>query len=192
METNPESDLIRQAQSGDMGAFTQLVRRHDREVFALAARYVQSADDAKDIFQEVMIKVFRGLPGFRFRSEFSTWVYRITVNVCLTYRGRSQRAHHVSLDPHAEYADEAGSGAAELRSEDGGPDDVAMNADTADHVRRALQTLSPKQRMVFTLRHYEGRSLKDIAHALACTEGTVKRYLFMATRKMRDQLQDLL
>jgi RNA polymerase sigma-70 factor (ECF subfamily) len=189
---NPEADLIRMAQSGDMNAFTELVQRHDREVFALAARYVQSAEDAKDIYQEVMMKVFRGLPGFQFRSEFSTWVHRITVNVCVTHRKRSRRALHVSLDPDVNHAAGADATTMELRSKDGGPDDVAMNADTADHVRRALQDLSPRQRMVFTLRHYEGRSLKDIAHMLVCTEGTVKRYLFMATHKMRDQLQHLL
>lgn len=192
METDPEADIIRQAQSGDMGAFARLVQRHDREVFALAARYVQSADDAKDIFQEVMIRIYRGLPGFQFHSEFSTWVHRITVNVCLTYRGRSQRFAHVSLDSTVENPDGAASGAAELRSKEGAPDDAAMNADTAEHVRRALLTLSPRQRLVFTLRHYEGRSLKDIANSLVCSEGTIKRYLFDATRKMRDQLQDLL
>jgi len=67
-----DNELILKAQAGDMGAFTELVQRHDRNVLALAARYVNNVEDAKDIFQEVMIKVYRGLPGFQFRSEFST------------------------------------------------------------------------------------------------------------------------
>jgi RNA polymerase sigma-70 factor (ECF subfamily) len=93
-----DNELIRKAQTGDMGAFSELVLRHDRAVLALAARYVNNAEDAKDIFQEVLIKVYRGLPGFQFRSEFSTWVHRITVNVCLTYKARSKASRHISLD----------------------------------------------------------------------------------------------
>jgi len=187
---NPETDLIRKAQSGDMGAFTELVQRHDSAVFALAARYVQSAEDAKDIYQEVMIKVFRGLAGFQFRSEFSTWLHRITVNTCLSHNSRSKTALHVTLEPFREQGEHSHS--QDLRFAGDGPDAAAVNADIAEQVQRALRLLSPKQRMVFTLRHYEGHSLSEIAQALRCTEGTVKRYLFVATRRLRDHLHELL
>lgn len=93
-----DNELILKAQAGDMGAFTELVQRHDRNVLALAARYVNNVEDAKDIFQEVMIKVYRGLPGFQFRSEFSTWIHRITVNACLTHKRRSKSSLHLPLD----------------------------------------------------------------------------------------------
>ena len=81
----------RKAQQGDILAFEQLVYRHDKKVLSIAARYVTSADDAKDIYQEVFLRVYRGLKKFRFKSEFSTWVHRITVNVCLTHRSPLDR-----------------------------------------------------------------------------------------------------
>jgi len=188
----PETELVRKAQSGDMSAFTELVQRHDRSVFALAARYVHSAEDAKDIYQEVLIKVFRGLPGFQHRSEFSTWIHRIAVNVCLSHRGRGKHALQVPLDAGTGHDENSHSAVRELHSNDGGPERAAIDADTAEHLRRAIASLPPRQRMVFTLRHYEGQSLKEIAGVLRCSEGAVKRYLFMATRRLRDQLHNLL
>lgn len=188
---NTDFDLVRKAQTGDMSAFTELVRRHDREVLALAARYVCNAEDAKDVFQEVMIKVYQALPGFQFRSDVGTWIYRITVNTCLTHKKKMSRSSlHVPL--HRENGgDGSGRISHELHVSDDGPDHAAAREDAAAHLERALLALSPRQRMVFTLRHYEGRSLKEIAGILRCTEGTVKRYLFTATRRMRLQLEGL-
>jgi len=184
-----DTDLIRKAQTGDSIAFNELVQRHDRIVFALAARYVNSADEAKDIFQEVMIRVFRGLPAFRFESEFSTWLHRITVNVCLSHRKATRSSAYTPLNA----SDDGETGAdRDLQATTRSPDDAAIDSDTARHIQTALQSLSPRQRMVFTLRHYEGQSLKEIAGTLQCTEGTVKRYLFTATRRMREQLHELL
>jgi RNA polymerase sigma-70 factor (ECF subfamily) len=189
-----DSDLIRKAQSGDMAAFTTLVQRHDRAVLALAARYVSSAEDAKDIYPEVLIKVFRGLPGFRFESEFSTWVHRIAVNTCLSFKrgGKGRNAVIVSLEHRDEYRDTSVAPALEHNSEEDRADRRAVNSDTAELIQKALSSLSPQQRIVFTLRHFEERPLKEIAQTLKCTEGTVKRYLFTATRRMRSQLQALL
>jgi RNA polymerase sigma-70 factor (ECF subfamily) len=187
-----ESDLIHKAQSGDMMAFTELVRQHDRAVFALIARHVNSAEDAKDVFQEVMVKVYRGLARFELRSEFATWVHRIAVNVCLSHRSRARNAQHVSINAPGDDQDSAESHVPELTSTAAGPDQEAIHTDMWRHVEGALQSLSPRERMVFSLRHYEGRPLREIAGTLGCSEGAVKRYLFDATRKMREQLQHLL
>jgi RNA polymerase sigma-70 factor (ECF subfamily) len=183
-----DAELIARAQAGDAGAFTELVRRHDRAVFALAARFVSSAEDAKDIYQDVMVRVYRGLAAFRQESSFSTWLHRITVNVCLSHRDRRGQVNHIPLDSADDSQEEATGPVSRERA----PDDSAMAAETAGHIRRALEALSPQQRMVFMLRHYEGHSLKEIAAALRCSEGTVKRYLFVATRRMRDELRHLL
>jgi RNA polymerase sigma-70 factor (ECF subfamily) len=182
-----DHDLILKARDGDMAAFSELLHRHDRNVLALAAQYVDTAEEAKDIFQEVLIRVYKGLPRFEFRSEFGTWVHRITVNVCLSHRRRTSKGVHISLDQAAEEDHPL----QQLQSNDHGPDHVAMDADTARHIQNALQALSPRQRMVFTLRHYQGHSLKEIAQTLRCTEGTVKRYLFTATQRMREQLEGI-
>ena len=187
--TMEDTELVRKAQQGDMLAFEQLVFRHDKNVLSIAARYVTSADDAKDIYQEVFLRVYRGLKRFRFRSEFSTWVHRITVNVCLTHRSRRRRTtmQTLLLDDRGE---EDGETHGEIRDPAGGPDEQAVDADISSSIERALQSLSPKQKLVFTLRHLGGYKLSEIALMMNCMEGTVKRYLFTATRRMRDQLKD--
>lgn len=180
------TDLIRKAQNGDPVAFAELVQQHDRTVFALLARFVRSAEDAKDLYQEILVKVYRGLPGFRFQSEFSTWVHRIAVNTCLSHRSRRVRGSAGADSRPDEYREE------DIPSTDPSPVEAAVAGETARRIEEALGVLSPRQRMVFTLRHYEERSLKEIATALGCTEGTAKRYLFDATRRLRDELGDLL
>ena len=186
--TMDDVELVRKAQQGDVFAFEQLVFRHDKKVLSIAARYVTSADDAKDIYQEVFLRVYRGLKKFRFKSEFSTWVHRITVNVCLTHRSRRRRTMQTLLLDDRNEEDSEGHG--EIRDPAVGPDHQAVNADISSSIEKALGTLSPKQKIVFTLRHFEGYKLNEIAVVMNCVEGTVKRYLFTATRRMRDQLKD--
>jgi RNA polymerase sigma-70 factor (ECF subfamily) len=186
--TPADTDLIRQAQTGDLSAFEQLVHRYDRRVLTIAASYVQSSDDAKDIYQEVFLRVYRALPKFELRSEFSTWLYRIATNVCLSHRSRSRRHRHVSLDgggdedadnPHAAQTVELSV------APDVGRREIAMR------VREALKALSPRQRLVFAMRHYEGYKLREIAELMDVAEGSVKKYLFEATSRLRSQLGDL-
>jgi RNA polymerase sigma-70 factor (ECF subfamily) len=186
-----DTELVRSAQQGDMNAFEQLVYRHDKEVFAIAARYVNRAEDAKDIYQEVFLRVYRGLSKFRFQSEFSTWLYRITTNVCLTHQDRRKKNFPLlhDYDPDGDAADSRSLSA----SSDPGnsSDQQTLNSEISQRVQQALSVLSPQQKLVFTLRHYEGYKLKEIAGMISCSEGAVKKYLFTATQRMRQQLRDL-
>ncbi len=182
-----ETDLIVRAQAGDMSAFEELVFRHDRQVLGIVARFVSSSDDAKDLYQEVFLRVYRGLKGFRFQSEFSTWVFRITTNLCLSHRARQKKIPFVVLEDRHQAENDGG----HMQAGDVPPDERTMNVEIAMHVEQALNSLSPKQRIVFTLKHYQGYTLKEIASMMGCMEGTVKRYLFNATRRMRDQLKDV-
>ena len=186
-----DRDLILKAQSGDDGAFEQLVFRYDRQVLNIAASYVNTAEDAKDVYQEVLMRVYRGLKKFEFRSEFSTWLYRITTNVCITHRSRRKRHSHTSLDQEMESEDSQPHSLSDTLPGDAVTDQHAMNMEITLHVQDALRQLSPKQKMVFTLRHYQGYKLKEIADMMECTEGTVKKYLFTATQRMRDQLKEV-
>jgi len=188
-----DRELIDNARNGDMRAFEQLVYRYDKRVFGIAARFVTSSDDAKDIYQEVFLRAFNGLRRFEAKSEFSTWLYRITMNVCLTYH--AQRKHR------SRWLGPGGSGngdgdeevqRAEAVSSDPSPEQHTSDREVAARVEVALRVLSPKQKMVFTLRHYQGYKLREIASMMKCTEGTVKRYLFSATQRMREQLADVL
>ncbi|HTR82665.1 MAG TPA: sigma-70 family RNA polymerase sigma factor [Bacteroidota bacterium] len=186
-----DTELILKAQQGDFSAFEQLVFRYDKQVLTIAARFVSNSDDAKDIYQEVFLRVYQGLRRFKMQSEFATWLYRITTNVCLTHRSRRKRNAHVSLDGDYEEGDGEAQSHPAARSHDPLPDQHVIDQEIALHVREALTSLSPQQKMVFTLKHYEGLKLREIADAMQCSEGTVKKHLFTATQRMRERLKSI-
>ena len=183
-----DNELVMRAQKGDPRAFEELVKRYDRRVLGIARNYVNDLDEAKDIFQEVFLRVHRALDRFRLEAKFSTWVYRITTNVCLTHRKRQAARPHLSIDQELENPEESGS---RLEAELATPAEserYAYSSELGDSIREAMESLSPQQRLVFALRHYEGYKLREIAEILECAEGTVKKHLFTATRRMRVQL----
>ena len=183
-------ELIQRAKRGDAAAFEELVFRYDKQVLGIAARYVQSSEDAKDIYQEVFMRVYRSLPRFQFKSQFSTWLFRITTNVCLTHRSKRKRHIHTSLNQDSE--DEHTGAVAEALTETRAADRQAERTDMSIHIEQALGRLSSKQRLVFTMKYYDGYKIREIADMLGLADGTVKRYLFSATRKIRLSLQDLI
>lgn len=185
-----DTELIQLAQKGNMTAFEQLVQRYDEKVLSIATTYANNVDDAKDIYQEVMIRVFKGLPRFQFRSEFSTWLYRVTTNACLTFTAKRKKIAHQPLQEEGDQDDDRRSVSYRML-EDSSAEQRTIDTEIAAHVQDALDSLSPQQRLVFTLRHYEGYKLREIAGMMDCAEGTVKKYLFTATRRMRDQLQGI-
>lgn len=189
MSALSDTDLINKAQDGDESAFNELVCRYDRNVLALTLKYVNDRDDAKDIYQEVFLRVFRGLKNFKFKSEFSTWLYRITVNVCLTFikSGKKQSMIRINSDMENDDIDYI------VGSDDkaNSPDELLSRNEFTDNVKEALEKLSPKQKMIFVLKHFEGYKIREIASMIDCGEGTVKKYLFEANHKLRDQLSEL-
>jgi RNA polymerase sigma-70 factor, ECF subfamily len=183
-------ELIQSARSGNLDAFQALVFRYDRNVLSIAVRYAQNSEDAKDIYQDVFIRVYRNLGSFKQQSEFGTWLYRITTNVCISYyRSRKKytamyHAHEMNGKDVTEISHERGNG-------DGTPHEAMMSTEISARVSNAVNLLSPQQKLVFTLRHYEGYKLSEIAKFMKCTEGTVKKQLFTAIRRLRGELQDL-
>lgn len=177
-----DTELIDRANQGDSAAFEELVFRYDGTVLAIASHFTQNSDDAKDIYQETFLRVYRGLRNFKCNSEFSTWLYRITTNVCLTYSAHRRRHESVYT---------TGTDDIETAVVDGNSDDRLFGNEIKDRIALALQQLSPRQKMVFTLRFYQGYRVKDIAEVMECAEGTAKKYLFEATQKMRTHLHDL-
>ena len=183
-------ELIIQIKKGNMEAFDQLVQRYDKRVLTIAAGYVNSADDAKDIFQEVFLRVYKGLPKFENRSEFATWLFRITTNVCLSHRSRAKQHQHASLDQHHDRENGCMGGIADVLKDDATADRRLHDNEISTRVEEALKSLSPRQRMVFTLKHYDGYKIREIAEMMKCGEGTVKKYLFEATARLRTQLNE--
>jgi len=186
-----DTELIMQTQRGNMDAFEQLVQRYDKRVLTIAAGYVDCSDDAKDIYQEVFLRVYKGLPKFRYKSEFSTWLFRITTNVCLSHRMRGRRHSHISLDQNVNDEDGQPHALKDTLSDNTTTDQQTQDGEISMRVEQALRTLSPRQRIVFSLKHYDGYKLKEIAGMLKCSEGTVKKYLFEATARLRKQLKDI-
>lgn len=185
-----DTELIMQTQRGNMDAFEQLVQRYDKRVLTIAAGYVSCSDDAKDIYQEVFLRVYKGLPKFQYKSEFSTWLFRITTNVCLSHRMRRRRHSHASLDQNVNDEDGQPHALKDTLFDNTTTDQQTHNAEISMRVEQALKTLSPRQRMVFSLKHYDGYKLKEIAEMMKCSDGTVKKYLFEATARLRKQLRD--
>jgi len=183
-----DTDLIIQAQKGDQNAFEALVYRYDRSVLSIALKYSNNEDDAKDLYQEVFIRVYRSIKGFRFQSEFSTWLFRITTNVCLTYKSRSKEHLKVSIDKDFDDEENEFSTTKELVYDGLSPEEISSGADLGKIVNAAVESLSPKQKMTFVLKHYEGYKIREIAEMLNCKEGTVKKYLFDATKNLRKKL----
>jgi RNA polymerase sigma-70 factor (ECF subfamily) len=186
-----DTELIMQAQRGNIDAFERLVQRYDKRVLTIAAGYVSCSDDAKDIYQEVFLRVYKGLPKFQHQSEFSTWLFRITTNVCISHRMRKQRHSHTSLDQNVNDEDGQVHALKDTLSDGATTDQRTHDAEISTRVEHALKALSPRQRMVFSLKHYDGYKLKEIAGMMNCSEGTVKKYLFEAIARLRKQLKDI-
>ena len=189
---NTDLELIKQAQKGDMQAFEELLCKYDGIVMNIALSFRNNEEDAKDIYQEVFMRVFRGLKSFKFNSEFSTWIYRIAANVCITFHNRAKRHKHESLDRELNHSsDEDSLKLSDTIEGDKSTDSQAVDSNLSGHITKALNELPAQQKLVFTMKHYDGYKIREIAEIINCTEGTVKRYLFTATNKMRDKLKFL-
>ena len=185
-----ENELIRRAQGGDLDAFCRLAREYERRVYALALHYCRRPEDAEDLSQEVWLKAFRSLKGFRFESSFHTWLRRIMVNAFLNHRRaetvtRDEVKTTVKLDSLEELLEEQtlARGLADERAEDGLHKQLM-----AGRVMRALGELTEQQRLIFLLKHREGMTSQEIADALGCSAGTVKKSLFRSIEKLRASL----
>ena len=181
-----DNELIINANNGDVLALEELIYRYDKMVLRLAMKYTGDSDDAKDIYQEVFIRVYKNLSRFQFKSEFSTWLFRITSNVCISFKRKYNKQKHLSLNDE----DNSGYISSIPDEEVLSPDSVVLNSENGDKINEALNTLSPNQKMSFLLKHYEGYKIREIAEMMNCKEGTIKKYLFEAVRKLKTQLEN--
>ena len=185
-----ETALIRAAQAGDREAFEQLVRAYDHSILRLAMNMLRSPEDARDVYQETFLRVYRNLGNFRFDCSFHTWIYRIATNICLDLlRKRKVRKEEspVLMTPEGtvDRFESVADPSAELD-----PQRHLLSGQIRTRVKDALAELSPRERMVFEMRHYEGLRLRNIGEVLGTTEEAAKNCLFRATQKMRVALGD--
>jgi RNA polymerase sigma-70 factor (ECF subfamily) len=185
-----ESALIRAAQQGDAGAFEDLVRLYDQSVLRLALNLLRSPEDASDIYQEAFLRVYKNLQTFRFDCSFHTWLYRIVTNLCLdALRKRKVRKEEGTVVETREGLLDRMDTVEEERA-DGNPQRRLLSRELHDRIRNVLADLTPRERVVFEMRHYQGMRLRAIGEALGTSEEAAKNCLFRATQKMRAALGD--
>lgn len=191
-QRSEDTELIREAQAGSRTAFDALVRRYDQSVLRLALHISGNEQDAQDIHQEAFIKAYRHIGNFRFECSFYTWMYRIVTNLCLDHlRRRKSRREDPStvLDSNGEEMDLLVNVSDDRAMAN--PDKELERKNLGARILQALDTLTPRERMVFELKHYQGLKLRTIGEMLHTTEETAKNTLFRATRKLRANLAEL-
>ena len=156
-------------------------------IYNIAYRMTGNPDDASDMTQEVMIKLFKNLDSFNQKSKFSTWVYRVATNTCLDELKKIRRKQTLSLD--AEYETDDGSVSFEQEDLSPTPDEQAETNELKDIVARAITRLGEEHRAVIVLRDIKGLSYGEIAEILNCSDGTVKSRLSRARAKLKEILE---
>lgn len=187
-----DSVLIREAQRGNRAAFEELVRQYDQAVLRLALRLTASEHDAQDIYQDAFLKAYRNLGSFRFECSFYTWIYRIVTNLCLDHlrkkKVRKEDSAVTVTEEGTEYSllDQVADDRAGMN-----PEHDLMRRELGRKIGLALNRLTPRERTVFELKHYQGLKLRTIGEMLQTTEETAKNTLFRATQKLRGALAEM-
>jgi RNA polymerase sigma-70 factor, ECF subfamily len=185
-----EASLIRAAQQGDQDAFASLVQSYDQNVLRIAINLLRSPEEAKDVYQEAFLRVYRNLHTFRFDCSFPTWLYRIVTNICLDHlRKRKVRKEEPAVAESAGGEYNLLEAVPEQRA-DNDPQRRLLTGELRTRIDRAISDLTPRERMVFEMRHYQGLRLRAIGDSLGTTEEAAKNCLFRATQKMRAALGD--
>ena len=184
-----EADLVRACQEGDQTAFNMLVWRWEKPLFNFTYKYVGDAHLAQDLVQETFIRMLRSIQGYEHRAAFSTWLYRIAVNLCKDHF-RKRRLPMVSL--HDYYTTSSGDRVyvQDYVADKGARSDEALAATRREElVRRLLAGLRDEQRIVILMKEYQGLKFREIAEILDIPEGTVKARLYNGLRTMRKQIE---
>jgi RNA polymerase sigma-70 factor, ECF subfamily len=186
--------LVKRVRSGDQRAFRTLVERYQRKVYSVALGMVKDKEEAMDVAQEAFIKVHKYLDHFKADSSFSTWLYRITTNICIDVlrKKNAMRGESVEFDEQvAMDVSEANIGALGTRLGTN-PQKSALRKELAEKIEEALAELPEKHRAILLLREVEGMSYEDLARSLEIPKGTVMSRLFHARAKIQKLLSDYL
>ena len=183
-----EQELVALAKQGDQDAFAQLVQANQSKIYSLALRMTGNPEDGADLAQEAFLKAWRSLPTFQEESSFSTWLYKLTSNLCIDFLRKEKRRKAavttVSLDD-----DEEDAPPMEVPDHRFTPETEVERRELRAAMSRALHSLSDEHRQILILREVEGLSYTEIAEALELEEGTVKSRIARARISLRNILQ---
>ncbi len=176
--------LVERILNGNKEAFEQLVRQHERLVGQMVARMVPNSKDHEDLCQDVFMRVYENLAGFRFNSKLSTWIAQIAYNRCVNYLQKKRVP--VFGDRDLDMTGEPGED--NYSDHQPGPGDLVEERDLSERVRAEIGQLPPAQRTVITLYHLQDMSYEEIGDVMKLPSGTVKSHLFRARRKLKELL----
>ena len=179
-----DEELVERSRSGDADSFNQLILRWERPIYALAYRVIGRDEDARDVCQETFLRAFRALPGFKGQAKFSSWLYRIALNLCRDWIRRQKRTPVVAMPEGVDIA--------ELAAEQGpveSIEDLVARKELSDTVAIAMRELPEEQRTAIVLKEYHGLTFQEIADLQGCPLSTVKTRLYQGLSVLRRHLE---
>ncbi len=178
-----EISLIEKSTKGDIGSFEALIQPYQKKAFNIAYRILGNVEDASDVTQEALIKIYKSLDKYQGRSSFSTWVYSIVNNTCIDYMRKNKKTNVVYLDQEIQARD--GSYKMEIADEMNTPEYLFEKQETQKMVQDAINQLNVDHREIIVLRDINGFSYQEIAEMLNCSEGTVKSRISRARAHLK-------
>src|SRR2546425_6863866 len=185
-----ESAVLKRIREGETELFSQLVEAHQRKIYRVALYYVRDPLAADSLTQDSFIKAFENIHRFREEASFETWLTRITINLCLNFLKQQQRELKRNITESFGEDDQGNVLTFQIADPTGSPEERLIRQEMMQRVERAISLMSPQQKAVFQLRHYEGLSLEEIGRVMQMNIGTIKSHLFRAVQKVRDMLRD--
>jgi len=183
-----DAAIVAQVLAGDRDAFRVLVDRHGRNLYHVAYRMTGNEQDSQEIVQDTFLRAYKGLERFEMRANFGTWIYRIAVNRTLdflsTKKTHMQHNYQITDEPDPENSREI-----QVEAPQPGPDRLLISAEMKAKMTQALGLLTAVERVAFTMRHMEGRSVEEISQTLKLKNSAAKNTIFRAVRKLRQQLE---
>jgi RNA polymerase sigma-70 factor (ECF subfamily) len=180
-----DEELVARATAGDQDAFGQLVARWERPIYALAYRTLRREEEARDVVQDAFLRAYRGLKGFKGEAKFSSWLYRITLNLCRDWMRKERRAPVAQVPEGTDPLDLADQQAAPTES----VEDLVARREMSAAVQLAMAELPEEQRMAIILKEYHGLTFQEIAEMLDCPLSTVKTRLYQGLTVLRRRLE---
>jgi RNA polymerase sigma-70 factor (ECF subfamily) len=180
-----DEDLVARSRNGDLDSFNQLILRWERPIYALAFRVIGREEDARDVCQETFLRAFRALPGFKGQAKFSSWVYRIALNLCRDWIRRQRRTPTVQLPEGVEAEDLAAA-----RGPVESIEDLVSRRELGAVVAEAMALLPEEQRTAIILKEFHGMTFQEIADLQGCPLSTVKTRLYQGLTVLRRQLEN--
>jgi RNA polymerase sigma-70 factor (ECF subfamily) len=182
--TLTDDELVARSVGGDIDSFNQLILRWERPIYALAYRVIGREEEARDVSQEAFLRAYRGLPGFKGQAKFSSWLYRITLNLCRDWI-RKQRRQPVSQLPEDADIDEIAASTGPVES----IEDLVARRELTAVVEEAMSRLPEEQRTAIILKEYHGMTFQEIADLQGCPLSTVKTRLYQGLSVLRRELE---